>query len=625
VIVPHLPRSFGTLLSGACLLSALVAPTPRTRSIAAPALVIANDNTKPAGRLDSTTLSISLELRDASWQPGGPNTRPIRVFAFAEAGHAPSVPGPLIRVRAGTTVQASLANRLDRRAVVYGFHDHSGHADSVILAPGETRRVSYRAVSPGTFFYRGRTTVDAKSIGRTEDSQLAGALVVDAPGDSTRAHERVMVVTAFDDTVKATGYPDDHFQAFAINGLSWPRTETLTYSIGDTVTWRVINASAHAHPMHLHGFHYVVEARGYELADTAFAPADRHLAVTELLRTTATMRVSWVASRPGNWLFHCHLIQHIATSLRLDHDARGRVMAHDHAQDVMSGLVVALRVRGTVPPPPLTPTAVAPRRRLHLFVTERQTSAGAAMSYVLQEGDERPSADSIRRPGTTLEVQQGQPADIVVTNLAHRETAVHWHGLELDSYYDGVAGWSGIGTIVAPVIAPGDSFVARITPPRAGTFIYHTHVDELAQLPAGLFGAFIVLPNGTTHRDTTERLLLLTDDGLERGSETGAPPGDSTTIVLRAGVTHRLRIISIGTEATYRIRLLSDSAVVTWRPVAKDGAELPASLSAESPAMVVMSVGETLDVAVRRDQPGRLTLELRKGGVTYYRVPVEVR
>jgi Putative multicopper oxidases len=620
-----MPWSFRPLLRGAWLVSALAAATPAPRPNAAPTLAITNDNTKPAGRLDSTTLSISLELRDAAWQPGGPNTRSIRVFAFGEAGHAPSVPGPLIRAGAGTTVQVSLANRLDRRAVVYGFHDHDGHADSVILAPGETRRLSYRARSPGTFFYRARTTVDAKSIGRTEDSQLAGALVVDAPGESARAHERVMVVTAFDDTAKAAGYPDDHFQVFAINGLSWPRTEALTYSIGDTVTWRVVNASAHAHPMHLHGFHYVVEARGYELADTAFAAGDRRLAVTELLRTTATMRVSWVASRPGNWLFHCHLIQHIATSLRLDHDARGRAMPHDHAQDVMSGLVVAVRVRGTVPPPPLTPTAASPRQHLHLFVTERQTNTGTAMSYVLQDGDVRPSADSVRRPGATIEVQQGQPTDIVVTNLAHRETAVHWHGLELDSYYDGVAGWSGIGTIVAPAIAAGDSFVARITPPRAGTFIYHTHVDELTQLPAGLFGAFIVLPKGMSHRDTTERLLFLTDDGLDGGSETGGSPSDSTTILLRAGVTHRLRIISIGTEATYRIRLLSDSTVVTWRPVAKDGADLPASLSVESPAMVLMGAGETLDVAVRRDRPGRLTLELRKDGVTYYRVPVVMR
>jgi FtsP/CotA-like multicopper oxidase with cupredoxin domain len=293
----------------------------------------------------------------------------------------------------------------------------------------------------------------------------------------------------------------------------------------------------------------------------------------------------------------------------------------------MSGLVVALRVRGTAPPPLMSALGNTARRRLQLFVTESKRLAGGTpmLSYVLQDGDARPSSDSARRPGATLELQQGQPVDIVVTNLARRETSVHWHGLELDSYYDGVAGWSGIGTTVAPVIAPGDSFVARITPPRAGTFMYHTHVDELTQLPAGLFGAFIVLPKGTAHRDTTERLLFLTDDGLERGSETGSARSDSTELVLRAGVTHRVRVMSIGTEATYRVRLLRDSTVVTWRPVAKDGADLPPARAVEGPAAVVMGAGETMDVEIKREKAERLVLELRKDGVTYYRVAVVVR
>jgi hypothetical protein len=73
-----------------------------------------------------------------------------------------------------------IANRLGRRAVVYGFHDHDGHADSVILAPSESRRVSFAAVSPGTFFYRARTTTAAvRSAGRrTRNSPV--------PSSSTR-------------------------------------------------------------------------------------------------------------------------------------------------------------------------------------------------------------------------------------------------------------------------------------------------------------------------------------------------------------------------------------------------------------------------------------------------------
>ena len=72
-------------------------------------------------------------------------------------------------------------------------------------------------------------------------------------------------------------------------------------------------------------------------------------------------------------------------------------------------------------------------------------------------------------------------------------TAVHWHGIELESYFDGVAGFSGDAQRISPLIAPRDSFEARFTPPRAGTFIYHTHVDEERQQPAGLAGPIVVL------------------------------------------------------------------------------------------------------------------------------------
>jgi FtsP/CotA-like multicopper oxidase with cupredoxin domain len=66
------------------------------------------------------------------------------------------------------------------------------------------------------------------------------------------------------------------------------------------------------------------------------------------------------------------------------------------------------------------------------------------------------------------------------------------HGIELESYYDGVAGFSGSGTHSAPTIAPGDSSEARFTPPRSGTFMYHSHVNEVRQHAAGLVGSLIV-------------------------------------------------------------------------------------------------------------------------------------
>ena len=38
------------------------------------------------------------------------------------------------------------------------------------------------------------------------------------------------------------------------------------------------------------------------------------------------------------------------------------------------------------------------------------------------------------------------------------------------------------------MIEPGGVFVVRITPPRAGTFIYHTHLHDYRQLSSGFTG-----------------------------------------------------------------------------------------------------------------------------------------
>jgi FtsP/CotA-like multicopper oxidase with cupredoxin domain len=98
--------------------------------------------------------------------------------------------------------------------------------------------------------------------------------------------------------------------------------------------------------------------------------------------------------------------------------------------------------------------------------------------------------------GPPIVLTRGQPVEIEVVNRLKDPTAIHWHGIELESYYDGVPGWSGAGTKITPPIAPGTSCVARMTPPSAGTFIYHTHWHDQFQLINGIYGQLIVLPPG---------------------------------------------------------------------------------------------------------------------------------
>jgi hypothetical protein len=133
-------------------------------------------------------------------------------------------------------------------------------------------------------------------------------------------------------------------------------------------------------------------------------------------------------------------------------------------------------------------SSIAPRRIQRLG----GTVAEPAFGYVLYDGRKTTPAIGPLLPGPTILLKRGEPVSITVVNHLAEATAVHWHGIELDSYYDGVAGFAGHPGRIAPAIAPRDSFEARFTPPRSGTFIYHPHADEVRQQQAGMSGAIVV-------------------------------------------------------------------------------------------------------------------------------------
>jgi FtsP/CotA-like multicopper oxidase with cupredoxin domain len=605
--------------------------------------VAINDNRRPAGTLRDGVLTLRIDARPGSWHPDGDDAGGAVVPAFAEEGRAPSIPGPLVRVPAGTEVALTMRNSLALPLTLGGVSSRAAStsarsADQVIvLAPAESRTVRFRLEVPGTYYYWGSTMGRAVDWRVGEDAQLSGAIVVDAAG-APSARDRILMIGVWADTVGRAFAHRKRILA-VVNGRSWPHTERFTFDVGDTVRWRVINSSADSHPMHLHGFYYMVDSRGDGSGDTTYAPTDRRRVNTELLMPGTTMSLAWVPERPGNWLFHCHLPDHFGARgpLGIERGASAEG-AHgnghrttNHALEEMNGLVVGVTVRGSTTDVAMQGGGVS-RRQLRLLV--RPSVGGTARqplyAFALQGDGGEPPPDTGLRVGPTLVVTRNEPVSITVVNTLGVPTAVHWHGIELESYFDGVAGFSGAGRRLSPVIAPHDSFVARFTPPRAGTFIYHTHVDETRQQLAGLAGPLVVVEPGRPFDPAVDHTILISTppdsaaelrEVLVNGSPAPAP------LWMSAGVTQRLRFINMTTRRPgMRVELWRDSALARWRPIAKDGAELPAARQLSRPARTPITIGETMDFEITPAAEDGMRLEFRGvDGARLATLPVRVR
>jgi FtsP/CotA-like multicopper oxidase with cupredoxin domain len=583
---------------------ALFAPGRPRAAPEDPPRVSPNDNRLPAGMMRGDTLVLRLVVARAEWYPEAATGPHITVEALGEEGKAPSIPAPLIRVRTGTPIRAVVRNALaDSTIHVLGLGTQPiPLADTLDISPGASTEVTFRAGAPGTYVYR--AVIGNDPDGRPSERETAvGAFVIDPEGGSPP--DRIFVVN-----VIAYEAGSANRQAIGFNGRSWPFTERMPMTVGDTARWRIVNGTTRGHPMHLHGFYFRVDAAGDGRTSRAISPERRRLGVTEQIQAWGTRTLTWSPDRPGNWLFHCHLMFHVTAEARLGYDSTHG--DDDHSADParhMAGLVLGI---------PVSPRAgesygrTGEPHRLDLYFHQggRRGSIPVTYSYVLQRGPAPPAPDSVEVPGSPIVVTRGTATDIVVHNRAREATGVHWHGLELESWSDGVVGWSSRGTAMAPPIAPGDSFIARLSLPRAGTFIYHTHLNDVAQVTGGAAGALIVLEPGDRFDPSRDHVYLTTWHGrpLVRLTIPGIlVNGDSATspaTEIVPGVVHRFRLINIGAAGVVRYSLRADTALVQWRARAKDGADLPDALRVMQPAMQLVAVGETYDFEFTASAPG---------------------
>lgn len=160
---------------------------------------------------------------------------------------------------------------------------------------------------------------------------------------------------------------------------------------------------------------------------------------------------------------------------------------------LLAGLLMFMQVQAGTP---------AKVREYHLHIAEQPVNiTGKALPRITVNG---------QFPAPTLEFEEGEEAVIHVHNdLKNQDTSVHWHGLLLPGYMDGVPGFNGF-----PGIPPGTHFEYRFKLRQHGTYWYHAH--SRSQEQDGLYGAFIVHPAGqqpvaTHERSERDYVVMLSD------------------------------------------------------------------------------------------------------------------
>jgi hypothetical protein len=183
--------------------------------------------------------------------------------------------------------------------------------------------------------------------------------------------------------------------------------------------------------------------------------------------------------------------------------------------------------------------------------------------------------------GPTLEAVEGDLVRIYVTNRLPAPTSVHWHGFILPSGMDGVAGLN------QKPIQPGETFKYEFRLVQNGTFMYHSHHDEMTQMQLGMMGLFVVHPK-TPEADPPDRdyAILLSEWEIEVGAMRPDPnemtdfniftmngrsfPG-TQALVAKTGERVRVRLGNLSSMSHHAIHLHGHNFLVTET----DGGRIP--------------------------------------------------
>jgi len=230
-------------------------------------------------------------------------------------GYNGSCPGPTIQANEGDRVRIIVENRLPESTSMHwhGFHiplpmDGMPYISQKPIPPGESFVYEFTLNQSGTYFYHSHGAMQ-------EMMGMIGLFILHPKIAHQPAvdHDFGIIMQEWallpNNTVPNTANMEFNWLTF--NGKSAPSTTPLLVRQDSRVRIRLVNMGMDHHPIHLHGFTFVVTGNeGARRPETMWEPGN-----TVLVGVAQAREIEFVANMPGDWMLHCHLPHHMMNNM----------------------------------------------------------------------------------------------------------------------------------------------------------------------------------------------------------------------------------------------------------------------------------------------------------------------
>lgn len=241
------------------------------------------------------------------------------------------VPGPMLRVKQGDTVELTLANAANSKAIhSIDLHavtgGHGGGADTQV-APGQAKTIRFKALRPGLYVYHCATP----SIPHHISAGMYGMILVEPPEGLPKVDREFYVMQAdlYTTHAKGTaghqGYAHDRAEDerptyYTFNGAvgALTKTNALTARVGETV--RIYFGVGG--PNKVSSFHVIGEIFDTVYRDGSISSPMRDVQTTLVAPGGATI-VDMKLEYPGNYLLVDHALSRVGKGLAASLDVSG--------------------------------------------------------------------------------------------------------------------------------------------------------------------------------------------------------------------------------------------------------------------------------------------------------------